>query len=522
MMVAGDTMKSPNVLFLFSDEHSFRCMGHVAYDEGGEAVLTPNLDAVAAHGSRFSDAYCQMPLCTPSRITLLTSMEVRRCGAWRNESVLRPDLSTMPGVFRNSGYETCLVGKMHLGGTRQFAGFQHRPYGDLSGKCGHQWEPVDDERRTGMRERTVKAGVTGVPESLIQDPIVTHEALAFLRNFTGGHADKPWFLCASFSRPHFPLNAPQRWIDRYRPDGISEPRVSATGDAFLHPMSVGMRNGFKAAAITHEEMMVARAAYFANVSYLDEVIGDFLVRLDNSGLLDNTIIVYTTDHGEMAGEHGVWWKNGWYEACTRVPLIISTPEQRQGKALPRIIKTPVSLVDLFPTLCGLAGVDSPADLDGGDLSRSIVGNDEAPERPIFCDALVPRWGEGTEFRMIRHKNWKYVRFRKAPPLFFDLAEDPGEQTNLVQRGVPSAAKDDFEFLQKIAQESMDFDAAESERLDRDGGLAVEYAQNLPPSTGNLYNLPTGKIINADDLLYSPTVIAPTPERAFGGEWDRQN
>ena len=515
-------MEPPNILFLFSDEHSFRCMGHVPLDEGGEQVFTPNLDNLAFRGSRFSDTYCQMPLCTPSRITLLSAMEVRTSGAWSNKSVLRPELKTLPGVFRDSGYTTCLVGKMHLGGTQQFVGFQYRPYGDLTGETGHQWEPIDEIDRTGMRVRTKKAGVTGVPESLIQDPVVTHEAVAFLRNHSSAAPDKPWFLCASFSRPHFPLTPPRRWLDKYWPNGISPPLVPPGGDAFVHPMSVGMRKGFMADAISREEMMYARAAYFANVSYLDEVIGDFLLRLDASGLLDNTIIVYSTDHGEMAGEHGVWWKNGWYEACTRVPLIISTPEQRAGNASSAVVRTPVSLLDVFPTLCGLAGLDIPENLDGYDLSGAVCGTEEVPDRAIYCDALVPRWGTGTEFRMIRYRNWKYVRFRAADSLFFDLESDPEEHVNLIKRGIPDGAKEDFSYLENLALGSMDFEEAERERLDRDGSLEDKYAQKLPPSTGNLYFLPSGKIINADDSLYKPAVIAPSPEIAFGNRWEQQN
>ena len=173
-------MSQPNILFLFSDEHSHRCMGHVPESEGGEPVHTPTWDRMAAQGTVFTDTYCAMPLCTPSRITLLTGKEVRRSGAWTNEAVLRPELKTLPQSLADAGYESCLVGKMHLGGKLQFIGFQHRPYGDLTGKCGHQWEPIDDPDRRGMRVRTAKAGVTGIPESLIQDQVVCHESVAWL------------------------------------------------------------------------------------------------------------------------------------------------------------------------------------------------------------------------------------------------------------------------------------------------------------------------------------------------------
>jgi choline-sulfatase len=531
--------KRPNVLYLMSDEHSFRFMGHVPEAEGGEPIQTPTLDRLAAQGTVFTNAYCQMPLCTPSRLCQLTGLEVRNCGAWTNESILRPELDTLPRAFARAGYETCLVGKMHLGGDQQFVGFQHRPYGDLTGKTGHQWEPLDDPvARKSMRGRTAHVGVTEIPESLIQDEVVAHETVAFLREHRHpesliqdevvahetvaflrehrhAHPDRPWFLCASFSRPHFPLTAPRRHFERFWPDGVTDPRVPASGDAYDHPMSAGMRQGFQADAISYEETKRARAAYFACVSYLDEVIGDLLLRLEADGALENTIVVYTTDHGEMAGEHGVWWKNGWYEACTRVPLIVSLPEQRRGERPPCQCYTPVGQVDLFPTLCALAGVATPEGLDGADLSPAARGEGPVPERPVFCDALTPRWGAGTEFRSIRWRRFKYVVFRDAPPLFFDLADDPGEQRNLIVRGATGAAAEALAYLERFANESIDFEAAERERIERDGSLRADYAQDLPPAAGNLYLMPSGKLVDADAVLYRPAVISEDPEEAFG-------
>jgi len=506
----------PNVLFLLSDEHSYRFLGHRASLPDGEPALTPTLDRLAATGSVFTNAYCQMPLCTPSRICLLTGRNVQAAGAWTNESVLRPELPTLPGTFAEAGYATCLVGKMHLGGSRQFVGFQHRPYGDLTGKCGHQWEPILSEERTAMRVRTTHVGVTDIPESQIQDEIVAHETVAWLREHAHASPEEPWFLCASFSRPHFPLTAPRRWFDHYWPDRVTEPKVPASGDAYDHPMSAGMRRGFKADDVSRAEMMKARAAYFACVSYLDEVLGDLLVRLEADGLLENTVIVYTTDHGELAGEHGVWWKNGWYEGCTRVPLILSLPDQRQGAALPRSIPTPVGLIDLFPTLCDLARVPVPAGLAGRSLAAAAQTGAALADVPVFCDVLQPRWGTGTEFRSVRWKRWKYVVFRNAPPLLFDVVADPGEQTNLIDAALAGDALAARDYLASVAAASIDFAAAERDRKERDGGLAAQYAQDLPPSTGNLYLMPDGRLLNADDLLYHPTVIAERPGDAFSG------
>jgi arylsulfatase A-like enzyme len=217
----------------------------------------------------------------------------------------------------------------------------------------------------------------------------------------------------------------------------------------------------------------------------------------------------------MAGEHGVWWKNGWYEACTRVPLIFSLPEQRRGELPVGNISVPVGHYDVFPTICGLAGVIPPDDLDGIDLSAVLYGEAEPVERPIVCDALTPRWGAGTEFRSIRWRQYKYVRFRNAPPLFFNLSEDPGEQHNLVNEDID---RDDLEariYLQRIAKVTIDFDDAENERLERDGELHEVYALDLPKASGNLYLFADGKLVNADDaMLYTPTVLTRDPASVF--------
>ena len=500
-------MRRPNILFLLSDEHSFRYLGHVDDRQGGEPVHTPNLDGLAGRGVRFSDAYCQMPLCTPSRLSLLTGLEIRRCGGWWNEVVLRPELPTLPGTLANAGYETCLVGKMHLAGTNQFADFRYRPYGDLTGRTGHQWEPLD-VKETGayaMRFRTERAGVTEIPESQMQEHLVAEEGLAFVREQQHRNPEQPWFLCLSFSRPHFPLTAPRRHFERYWPNGVTPPKVGPTGDAYSHPMSVGMRKGFRVREISPAEMMKARAAYFACVSYLDEILGDLLIRLQGAGALDKAIIIYTSDHGEMAGEHGVWWKQGWYEACTRVPLIFSLPQHRKGTMTSRIRQTPVALVDLFPTICSLAGVNYPGGLDGIDLCAAITGDTPPADRPIVCDNLMPRWGRGTEFRMVRQGSYKYVRFREAPALMFDLANDPMEQVNLC-RTPPEPAREARDRLRRFAEESMDFDEAQRERLERDAALERDYALNLPESTGNLYLMPNDRLLNAEDMLYHPTII----------------
>ena len=504
----------PNVLFLLSDEHSYRYFSYLDPGGEGEPVHTPALDAIATRSANFRQTYCQMPLCTPSRMCMLTGRDQRRAGAWENGSLLTPDIPTLPGAFAGAGYETCLTGKMHFGGDRQFCGFQHRPYGDLTGLAGHQDEPVLGRTEHGsMRGRTLTAGPTITPESRLQEQIVVRESMAWLRDRQHVASEQPWFLCASFSRPHFPLHAPRRHFERYWPEGVTRPKMGP-GDTHEHPMTRGMRAGFRSDEIGDEEMLKARAAYFGCVDYLDEIIGDFIAMLDRDGLLDNTVVVYTTDHGELAGEHGLWWKNSWHEGCARVPWFVQTPEHRRGDVAPSDVETPVSLADLFPTLCGLTGVEAPDGMDGIDLSEAVRAGAEPDRGPVMCDVLIPRWGEGTQFRMVRDGSWKYVAFRAAPPILIDLANDPHEQHNLV--GAPEASEDAHAAERRLAAvvaESLDFDAAEEERL-RDKDELEAHRLAIPLGRRNAYMLSDGRVIDEDGGLHDAKLLTDDPASAF--------
>ncbi|MGK0237533.1 MAG: choline-sulfatase [Candidatus Pelagisphaera sp.] len=516
-------MAKPNILFLLSDEHSFRFFSHLSESDGGEPVETPHLDRLASQSAQFSNTYCQMPLCTPSRLCLLTGKEVRGAGAWKNDSILAPELATLPGTLRTAGYETCLVGKMHLGGSRQYVGFQHRPYGDLTGGTGHQGQEVPaDYDGNKFTWRIDGAGPLEFPESALQEQVLAQETVAWVREHRSEKPEKPWFVCASFSRPHFPLTAPKRWLDRYKDKDIGIPKAPASGDSFDHPMCVNMRKGFEVENINEADRLKMRIGYFACVSYLDEILGDLLTRLELSGDLENTIIVYSSDHGEMAGEHGSWWKQSFHEASARVPMMISLPEHRDGSLAAQRFDTPVALIDLFPTFCDFAGAEIPLDLNGISLRDSASSNREPESRPVVCDNLIPRWGEGSEFRMVRYEQFKYIHFRNGSELFFDLQNDPLEQRDLCRRGMLDVAQSVLEELREFVKRSMDFDAAEQERIEGTARLAETYSLKGIPSHGNLYHLSDGRIVNGEEVVYNPTVVASGPEQVAGSDWKEQN
>ncbi len=504
----------PNILFLLSDEHSYRFLSARSREEGGEPCRTPTLDGLIGQGAFFSQASCQMPLCTPSRIAMLAGRHAHRAGAWSNSSILPPELPTFASHLGEHGYTTCTIGKMHLGGSRQFAGFHHRPYGDFGGPCAHQYDPLSSYEAGGLRpgsdlrSRTMDAGLLQIPESQLQEVAVATESIAWLRDHRQAAPDTPWMLMASFSRPHFPLTAPRRHLYRYWPEGVNEPRIAAgSGDSAHHPMTRGAVAGFRTDEIQHEEGRKARAAYFACVDFLDEILGDFLVRLERDGALDNTVIVYASDHGEMCGEHGLWWKNTWHESSVRVPLIISTPEHRRGEVPARVIDDPVSLADLFPTFCGFAGTQPPEGLDGLDLSgpsRSDQSSALNRRLGVITESLTPRWGEGTEFRAIRSRRHKYVAFRDAEDLAFDLVNDPDEQRNLLAHGEDSRATDS---LRAHLLDGFDFSAVEQTRLTQTQDLRERFVSRTEATTPNQILRGDGLLVEADSPLYDADVVS---------------
>jgi choline-sulfatase len=512
----------PNVLFLMSDEHNFRFQSRLA---DGEPVETPAIDGVAGDGVDFANAYCPSPVCAPSRQCMLAGQRMPTCGAWSNAAMLDAE-PTLPGAFRDAGYETCLVGKMHFNGTRQFNGFEHRPYGDLTGhgvqQPSHQPEPVHPDhldvqpRRQGIETgtRIPGAGVTTIPESLLQESVVHRETLSWLREHEAD-GDEPWFLTASFSRPHFPLTAPRRHFERYwdteadEPTArFTEPFVGREGDTAEHPHTPFKRDRASLDQFSEKQLQRARAAYFACVDFLDEVLAELLSTLEREGYLKDTIVVYTSDHGDMAGEHGLWWKQSWQEGSSHVPMAIQTPAHRSGEREPARVETPTSLLDLYPTLCSLAGVEYPADLDGADLSSAVETGAEPDRGPVVCDTTAGL-AEGLAFRMVRDGDYKYVRFRDAPPLLFDVAADPEETENLAGEEMPEAGEE----LAAYAERTLDFEAVEA-GVERAREERAKHELPIPPGTGNAYLMPDGRLVDAATPLYQPDELAWEPADVF--------
>lgn len=518
----------PHILFLLSDEHSYRFLSCRSGERGGEPCQTPTLDGLIEQGAHFETAYCQYPLCVPSRVAILSGRPSSEC------AVLSPDIPTVASHLGDHGYATATVGKMHLLGSRQMAGFQHRPYGDFTAPSpAHQKDPLFLE---GPRDHIFMPsvlrdpGISDIPESLMQEQIVTREATAWLRKQRHRDPNQPWLLMTSFAHPHFPMNAARRFFERYYPTGVTPPRIGRTGDTIDHPLTLGAlrsdsgeSQGLFLETVTDEQTMKARAAYFACVDQFDEMLGDFLAILDRDGFLDNTIIVYTSDHGELAGEHGLWFKRTWHEASIRVPLIISTPEHRNGSLRGTEVTTPVGLGDLFPTFCGFAGVSTPDELNGVDLSSVSRGDSstELDQRdgPII-ENLAGFAGPGTEYRAIRSDRYKVVTFRDCEDLAFDLQDDPDEQVNLLKESA-SPAPAEVEALRQSLTENFDYDRVQTELKQQRQNYVNAYPGRVTPKTANQILLGDGRLVDADMHLEYPNVVSERPVEDFD-DWGERH
>ena len=288
--------------------------------------------------------------------------------------MLTPEHETIPGWLAKHGYTTAKVGKMHVGGGDGTHGYQHRPFGDLI-DCRfptHQPDPpetADGRWNDHSLGRFPFAGPTEIPESLLMDHVTTTESLAWLLEFADTNPDSPWFFCASYSRPHFPLTAPRRYIRKYLDSELQPPPLPEGYPEDLHLHDRFIVDDFSLLKFSPEENRRAVASYYACVDYVDDRIGELLEGLRRSGCLENTYFVYASDHGDLAGEHGLWWKRTYYEASARIPLLVSgsgiDPNGSES--------TPVELVDLFPTFCDWAGVETPEGLDGETLIPLLEG-----------------------------------------------------------------------------------------------------------------------------------------------------
>jgi choline-sulfatase len=417
-------VRPTNVLFINSDQHSPRALG--CY--GNSTVKTPNLDALAARGTRFGNAYCPTPICVPSRAALATGRYPHTIESWDNGTpYIGTEADSWGKRLAEQGHKVTTIGKLHYRKADDPNGFpdQRLPMhvldgvGDVYG-CLREAMPV----RTSNRQHILNAGA-GEVEYTRYDRATTEEAIRFLSN-EGPKQEQPWALFVSLTYPHFPLKVPQEFYDLYPPDSLPMPFHWRPAEWSQHPFQVWQRERQALdEPIDEASIRKAIAAYYGMVTFLDHNIGEILGALEASGQTESTRIIYSTDHGEQLGEHGMWWKSSMLEASVGIPLIVAGPEIPEGK----VSNTNVSLVDCFPGIVEAVGAElapQDADLPGESIFRLAQQDDR--ERISFSEfhaALSP-----TAAFMLRTPRYKYIRYVGMPPQLFDMEADRFEAHDL--------------------------------------------------------------------------------------------
>jgi choline-sulfatase len=439
----------PNVLLVMADQ--LRAQALPTY--GNAVVDAPSLVSLAEEGVVFESAYCNSPICAPSRASMLTGRLPSRIGVYDNGAELTASTPTLAHELRAVGYRTCLAGKMHFLGPDQLHGFEERLTTDMY-PAGLDWTP-DWDRSPGDRlpwyHDMSSVLEPQVSEATLQtdfDDEVAFHSVRKILDLARSEDTRPFFLVASFIHPHDPWDVPSAYMSRYDGKDIDLPDVAAVADAVLDPHSRRIRAmcGGDGLDISEHTVRNARRAYYAAVSYVDDRIGRLLDALDAAGMRENTIVIVTSDHGEMLGERGLWYKMSFFEPSARVPLIMTAP----GRLAPRRVSENVSLVDLFPTVMEIAHDGTPFvpgdPIDGTSLLPLLRGDAGAS----WPDTVLGEYlAEGTlaPMVMIRRGPYKYVRCPGDPDQLFDLSSDPLELNDLA----PSPAHADV--LRRFREES---------------------------------------------------------------------
>ncbi len=420
-------MTTPNILFLQVDQLAAEYLKFY----GDRVCQSPNLERLATEGMVFERAYCNFPLCAPSRFSMATGLLCSANGAYDNGAEMAATIPTYAHYLRRQGYQTALSGKMHFVGPDQFHGFEQRLTADIY-PADFSWGPVWGAGRNAdvNDPRTLTtSGVAGRTVQMDYDERVAFEAIQHLYRIARRADRRPFFLQVSFTHPHEPFLCAQEFWDLYEGADIEVPDALDPAELDPHSLRLMQDCGVLNYSMSDEERRRAIRAYYGSVSYIDNLIGQVLATLRSTGLDKNTVIVFTSDHGDMLGHHGMWFKKSFYDQSARVPLIISGPD-----IAPQRVDELVSLVDLLPTFMGIAcsGNWSGAveQLEGTDLLELIQKNG-APARSVYAEYLAE--SATSPIFMIRRDDWKFIYSPSDPNLLFNLADDPRERNNLADQ-----------------------------------------------------------------------------------------
>ena len=433
-----------NIVFLFSDEHSASAMGH----SGHPLVRTPNLDRLAEQSTVFDNAYCTNPICTPSRLSMLTGRYCHEIEAWDLGTIADPERHRTWG-HHLPDYETVLCGRTHFNGPDRRMGFAHRLLDDLPRWINNSGSPPrrGPGARRGSNSHVAECGPGHHPHTSY-DTLATDLAVDYLRGKASTSNAQPFLLYCGFVLPHFPLIAPPDYYDLYDPDEVTLPSSWNEPLDRQHPIIRHHRWSWRNDIPPSEDVVRrATASYYALITYFDTQIGRILDTIDNSPLSKNTVVIYTSDHGEMAGHHGIWQKQCFYEEAVRVPLMLRQPSSGSS----RVVQN-VSLADILPTLLDIAGQDIPSDLPGESLLEITRNEPDETTRTVFSE--YHHMGMLDAGFMLKKGHHKLCHYVGSTPQLFDVSADPLENNDLAS---------DPDHTAKLA----DLDAALRELIDPD-------------------------------------------------------
>ena len=476
----------PNLLYIHSDQHNPFVTG--CY--GDPVVETPNLDRLASHGVVFDAAYCTSPICVPSRMSMLTGLHPYQNRVWTNRHVLHSGIPTFAHALGAAGYRSVLAGRMHVRGPDQLHGYSNRLVGDHM--PNHLGGPMPQMGILSGTETPVRKTLTtsgpGQVAYQLHDEEVTAAAVGFLdqigRERRAGLTPPPFSLTVGFMLPHPPYVPRRAAFEHYR-SRVTLPRKPRSFDEEAHPYLRRWRAHTGSENVSREEALNTRAAYWALVGEVDTMIGQILAALQANDLTGETVIIYTSDHGDMMGEHGLWWKHTFYEESVRVPLILSwpgviAPDTRCGRV--------VSALDVNATILDALGAPALPNSPGRSLLGLVAAGPAGAGRGSsqwediafaeYCEDQYSPPG-GAYQRMVRSGRWKLIDYHQDPPQLFDLEADPEERVD--RAADPACAGIVKELLAMIrADWNPEQIQAQMAALDADNRILEAWARQVQP------------------------------------------
>jgi choline-sulfatase len=412
---------------------------------GHPLVQAPAMAALAEGGAVFDNAYCNSPLCAPSRFSMMSGRYCSRIGAYDNAAEFRSDIPTFAHYLRGLGYRTCLAGKMHFVGPDQLHGFEERLTTDMY-PADFGWTPDWEQPERSFfwhhnMQSVVEAGVYERTLALDFDDEVAFQSIRAIYDMARDDDDRPIFLTVSFMQPHDPYMTPRAYWERYDHDHIDLPTVPKLADD-PHSARLYRTCAMDEYRITEDHVRNARHAYYGMISYVDDQLARLRETVEAAGLADDTLWILTSDHGEMLGEHGLWYKMHFFEHAVRVPLVFNGP----GIANRRI-QSNASLLDLLPTLLDYGSdgaAPAPAtQVDGRSLLPALGGGQDGGDDGAEVVSEYLAEGAVAPMLMLKKGSLKYTCAPGDPPRLFDLASDPGEQSDLAGRPELAGVESEF-------------------------------------------------------------------------------